>query len=109
MAKVRTNENTATTRNTGASRLYLPTNCFRNMGSHSRPYYSLKMHDYRRKMPPPESEKYKAGRRLQNYLADTVYISVRKPARIAGMVSPIEAIRYMENDRFVIPSVLSCP
>ena len=28
----------------------------------------------------------------------TVYISVRKPARIAGMVSPIEAIRYMEND-----------
>ena len=28
----------------------------------------------------------------------TVYISVRKPAKIAGTVSPIEAIRYTEND-----------
>lgn len=28
----------------------------------------------------------------------TVFISVRRPARIAGMVSPIEAIRYSEND-----------
>ena len=28
----------------------------------------------------------------------TVFISVRRPARIAGMVSPIEAIRYTEND-----------
>ena len=28
----------------------------------------------------------------------TVYISVRKPAKIAGSVSPIEAIRYTEND-----------
>lgn len=27
----------------------------------------------------------------------TVFISVRRPARIAGMVSPIEAIRYTEN------------
>lgn len=28
----------------------------------------------------------------------TVFVSVRKPAKIAGMVSPIEAIRYTEND-----------
>ena len=28
----------------------------------------------------------------------TVYISVRKPAKIAGAISPIEAIRYTEND-----------
>lgn len=28
----------------------------------------------------------------------TVYISVRKPAKIAGTVSPVEAIRYTEND-----------
>lgn len=28
----------------------------------------------------------------------TVFISVRKPAKIAGMVSPIEAIRYTENN-----------
>lgn len=28
----------------------------------------------------------------------TVYVSVRKPARIAGTVSPVEAIRYTEND-----------
>ncbi len=28
----------------------------------------------------------------------TVFVSVRKPAKIAGTVSPIEAIRYTEND-----------
>ena len=28
----------------------------------------------------------------------TVSISVRKPAKIAGAISPIEAIRYTEND-----------
>ena len=28
----------------------------------------------------------------------TVYISVRKPAKIAGTISPIEAVRYTEND-----------
>lgn len=31
----------------------------------------------------------------------TVFVSVRKPAKIAGMVSPIEAIRYTENDTLV--------
>lgn len=28
----------------------------------------------------------------------TVFVSVRKPAKVAGTVSPIEAIRYTEND-----------